>query len=155
MLHRIDQIVDARIADAVFLSRRQWKHSLKAENVPRVRQSAAIDSPANQVFDLGRQLGRRRQKLPFAQKSLRSRQADPNLADKAQGNGRNLAGFLTAGFRKAHFRVKHGHMPVLELRRSVAAEILIQMLAGAAQRLFQPGRLLLQPLGMFRARTTC
>ena len=67
-----------------------------------------------------------------------------NLAEQADGSGRDAQGFLAAGVGIAHFREEQSKLPLLQLTGAVLGQVLVQVLAGTAKGLPRRRRFLTQ-----------
>ena len=131
-LHDSQQIVDARIGGAVFTDVEEREQALEAKNVPRINDGPAVDAVLKQVFNFRQEPGRFHQLAAF-RVLLAGRQADAHLAEHPHRGDRDARGLTPAGFRIAHFGHDPGELPLLQLQRSLSGQVLIEMLAGAAE----------------------
>ena len=125
------QLVDARVVDAVLASLEQWEQPLEAEHVPRIDERPAVDAAVQQRLDLGQQGGRVGQAVLMGQ-PVGLGQPQPGLADDPHGRRRDRACAPAARLRVAEGGEDQRQVPLLQLQGSFLGVDLIEMLAGAA-----------------------
>src|SRR5262249_41995434 len=101
LLDNLHQFVQARVAHALLLGRRQRKHPLEAKDIPRIAEGAAVNSATEQVFNLRQELSRLAQPAVL-DLAVSGAAATEDLTEKAHRWRRNPAGLSTAGFGIAH-----------------------------------------------------
>ncbi len=144
LLDDLDQLLNARIADAVLAGRRQRKQPLKAENVPRIDKGTAGDAALQQILDFRQTPGRLAQ-ASLVGLDLPARQPAEDLAEQTHGHGRDAPRLGAAGVGIAHLGEQQGQVALLQLRGAMAGEVGVEVLPGGAERLPRRRLLLAQP----------
>jgi hypothetical protein len=88
LLHQFQQLIDARIGDAIFDGREQAELPAEAEDIPGIDDRAAFDAAVQQVVDL-LDASESLDEPPSLRGSMRRRDKALNLANDPSGNGRH------------------------------------------------------------------
>jgi hypothetical protein len=147
LVHHRQQPVDPRIGHGVFPRGEQREMPLEAQNVPRIGQGSALDSPVQEI-DRRVETVRRLLGLLLVHRENGLGQLQLDFGVEAGRGGGNDAGLPPRRRSIPHPRVQPRQLRPLQLLAPVVGQIEVEVLANLAKRLLHQLRLAAQPLGM-------
>jgi hypothetical protein len=147
LIDEMDQLFDARIADAVFQRLPARELPLEAEDIPGVRDGAAMNGAVQQVLGRGQILCRFFQ-LPLAGQELSGRQQNVHFRDQANRRDIQIGDLSPRRGRIAHVGEQQGQATALQLPGLLFRQVMIDVLPSASERLTRDPGFIAQALAM-------